>query len=233
MSAPSPLPSINPTHDQQQLSAQGGQRPSSVGDPVGSPREVFAEDWWNHAKPVIEIHGYFRVRAEMFHNFSLGRSSSSLTGGSGDPQYLWPLPLDQSASQAVTGTGQAVNVCGSNATPNSPCNDKTESGANMRFRLNPEIHISDNLRIMSQIDLLDNLVLGSTPDATRSSPAPKRVVERGPVADRLPARGVQRRLRAGELRAHRLPLDDAGNPHRRASTDSPTRSPSSACGAST
>jgi uncharacterized protein (TIGR04551 family) len=33
----------------------------------------------------------------------------------------------------------------------------------MRFRMNPELHVSDNLRILSQIDMLDNLVLGSTP----------------------------------------------------------------------
>jgi uncharacterized protein (TIGR04551 family) len=137
---------------------------------VGSPREVFAEDWWNHARPVIEIHGYFRTRAELFHNFSLGRSSSSVTGS--DQQYLWPLPLDQSFNHLSNsgGTGQTVNVCGNNATPNASCNDKTESGANMRFRLNPEIHISDNLRIMSQIDLLDNVVLGSTPNSYAMQP---------------------------------------------------------------
>ena len=44
------------------------------------------------------------------------------------------------------------------------CQDKTQARANMRFRLNPEIHITDNLRMMAQIDLLDNLVLGSTPE---------------------------------------------------------------------
>ena len=41
----------------------------------------------------------------------------------------------------------------------------------MRFRINPEIHISDNLRIVSQIDMLDNMVLGSTPDAYAVTPA--------------------------------------------------------------
>jgi uncharacterized protein (TIGR04551 family) len=163
-----PVQTISPSRDQQQLSAQGGQRPSSVGDPVGSPREVFAEDWWNHAKPVIEIHGYFRTRAELFHNFSLGRSNTSVTGG--DNQYLWPLPLDQNLTQGVGGPGQTVTVCGSNPQPNSACNDKTESGANLRFRLNPEIHISDNLRILSQVDLLDNLVLGSTPNSYATQP---------------------------------------------------------------
>jgi uncharacterized protein (TIGR04551 family) len=44
-----------------------------------------------------------------------------------------------------------------------PCDDKSQAGANMRFRINPELHISDNLRVISQIDMLDNLTLGSTP----------------------------------------------------------------------
>ncbi len=42
----------------------------------------------------------------------------------------------------------------------------------MRFRVNPELHISDNLRIMSQIDMLDNLVLGSTPEGYYNTPSP-------------------------------------------------------------
>jgi uncharacterized protein (TIGR04551 family) len=37
--------------------------------------------------------------------------------------------------------------------------------------LNPELHISDNLRVMSQIDLLDNLVLGSTPEGYSNTPS--------------------------------------------------------------
>ena len=40
----------------------------------------------------------------------------------------------------------------------------------MRFRLNPELHISDNLRVMAQIDMLDNLVLGSTPEGYYNVP---------------------------------------------------------------
>lgn len=41
----------------------------------------------------------------------------------------------------------------------------------MRFRLNPEIHISDNLRIHSQFDIFDNLVLGSTPEGYMNVPS--------------------------------------------------------------
>ncbi|HEV8548763.1 MAG TPA: TIGR04551 family protein [Polyangiaceae bacterium] len=41
----------------------------------------------------------------------------------------------------------------------------------MRFRINPELHISDNLRVISQIDMLDNLVLGSTPSGYSNHPS--------------------------------------------------------------
>ena len=163
---------ISPAQDQQQLAAQGNQRPSGgTGGENVNPQQVFSEDWWANARPIIEVHGYFRTRAELFHNFSLNRHSSSVLPGvqNGDPQFLWPVPLDQSY-QGISGSGQSVTICGSNATPNQACQDRTESGANLRFRLNPEIHISDNLRILSQIDLLDNLVLGSTPDSYAMQP---------------------------------------------------------------
>jgi uncharacterized protein (TIGR04551 family) len=164
-------PPINPSHDQQLLAAQGSERPDS-GELAGSP-EVFSEDWWGRARPVIELHGFFRTRAELFQNFSLGRVNSSFQ--SNDPQYLWPIPLDQSytpLSTGATGMGANVSFCGSaTPLPTALCNDKTESSANVRFRMDPEIHISDNLRIVSEIDALDNLVLGSTPNSYATAPA--------------------------------------------------------------
>jgi uncharacterized protein (TIGR04551 family) len=181
--APSPSPStiVDPAHDQRDLAAQGAQRPGA-GDLAGSPQEVFSDDWWGRARPVIELHGYFRTRAELFQNFSLGRHSSTVQGN--DAQYLFPPPLDRGYTGVSVGTGQSstaskspsqtVNVCGSATStskePSGPCNDQTESGANLRLRLDPEIHISDNLRILTEIDLLDNLVLGTTPDAYAMQP---------------------------------------------------------------
>lgn len=125
------------------------------------PGQVFAEDWWTHSRPVIELHGYFRVRAELFHNFSLGRVDVPNAA-------LWPQPADNSYIDQ-SGTIHHIRLCGD---PNrlENCQNKTQAGANMRFRVNPELHISDNLRIMSQIDMLDNLVLGSTPDGTYNQP---------------------------------------------------------------
>jgi len=180
--APSPspvaapvVPAINPSRDQMDLAAQGTLRPSG-GELAGTPQEVFSDDWWGKARPVIELHGYFRTRAQLFQNLFLGRHGSSLQGT--DPQYLAPIPVDNTYTQlggTQSGTLRGPAICGSgqqpSGLPTGSCYDKTESGANVRLRLDPEIDISDNLRIQTEIFALDNLVLGSTPNAYAMQPA--------------------------------------------------------------
>ncbi len=147
--------------------AGAGASDSSSSGMVGvRPSTVYSEDWWAHTRPTFEIHGYFRTRGEVYHNFALGRPADAA-----DQQNLWPQPLDTSYTQA-NGAPRSVQLCGSAGSNGQlgQCGDKTEAYANLRLRLNPEIHVSDNLRIMSQIDLLDNLVLGSTPDAYAMRP---------------------------------------------------------------
>ncbi len=74
-----------------------------------------------------------------------------------------------------------VKLCGSSPDKPEACDNATQAGANMRFRLNPELHISDNLRIRTQIDILDNVVLGSTPEGYANRPGSEgyQVVARG------------------------------------------------------
>jgi len=133
----------------------------------------FAEDWWAHTRPAVELHGNFRVRAELYHHFALGRV---------DPPGLayWPRPLDDSYTD-VLGNQHGAAACtpleagtGSSNSPGDaiePCSNPTQAGGNMRFRLEPAIIISDNLRIRSQIDLFDNLVMGSTAQGNANFPA--------------------------------------------------------------
>jgi len=129
-----------------------------------NPKTVYAEDWWVHSRPVFELHGGLRVRAELLHNFSLGRYDR--------PELaLWPIPVDHHYT-AISGTTYPMPLCGDDAKRN--CEDKSQAGANMRFRMNPELHVSDNLRVMSQIDMLDNLVLGSTPGGYNGQPGALR-----------------------------------------------------------
>jgi uncharacterized protein (TIGR04551 family) len=167
-----PLPAFpEPSADANALQQMGQERPAPARPKQDT--DVFADDWWSHARPILEIHGNFRVRGEMFYRFSLGRVDPPDTA-------LWPRPPDAPYYSYPKGQVGTDTLCtakeadvGSNDDPSHldfACKNNTQTGANLRFRLNPEIHISDNLRVVSQIDLLDNIVMGSTPSGYSMQP---------------------------------------------------------------
>jgi uncharacterized protein (TIGR04551 family) len=164
--APPITKQVDPNKDAEELAKQGSERPATDGSIGAKPTDVFADDWWGRTRPILEVHGYFRTRGELLHNFSLSRHNDPT--GDAHP-YLWPHPLDESYN-AQDGSARHIALCGDANPSDKDCFDKTQTSANMRFRVNPELHISDNLRIMSQLDLLDNIVLGSTPDAYAIKP---------------------------------------------------------------
>ncbi len=159
----------NPADDEENLKEQGKNRPKEV-----EPDRVFAEDWWAHTRPTLELHGNFRVRAGIYHNFHLNRYDAPGAA-------LWPRPIDD-YYEDTNGETHGVQACtpaetikgednDSPANASEGCRSPTQGGANMRFRLEPTIVISDNLRIRSQIDMLGNLVMGSTPQGDINFPA--------------------------------------------------------------
>lgn len=84
--------------------------------------------------------GYFRVRPELYNKMDLGWAANPLNVRHDPSGYtLWPT------------------------SPNST-RDRTETSANMRFRFEPTINVSEEVRIRAQIDALDNVVLGSNPN---------------------------------------------------------------------
>ena len=88
----------------------------------------------------LELNGYFRFRPTLLQNMTLGWSQP-------DPQgyYLFPRPFSDPA-------------------------DKTDETADLRFRVEPTLNVSEDIRIRGQIDVLDNLVLGSTPELSTATP---------------------------------------------------------------
>jgi uncharacterized protein (TIGR04551 family) len=127
-----------------------------------SDTDVMADEWFAQARPVVELHGYYRIRAELFSHFALGRRDDPTSS-------LWPQPADNDITDE-TGTRTAVVLCGDDPTDPEPCESNVQAGANMRLRVAPELRISDNLRVTASIDLLDNLVLGSTPEGYVNQP---------------------------------------------------------------
>ena len=97
---------------------------------------------------VLELDGYFRMRTDWLRNLHLGQG------------YV----VDAPGSTNVVGTPPFPRTidCGVFSVD---CDKKNLGSGNMRLRLEPTINISDQVRVLAQIDVLDNLIAGSTPDS--------------------------------------------------------------------
>jgi uncharacterized protein (TIGR04551 family) len=93
---------------------------------------------------LFELDGYFRFRGDYFKNFNLGFRDIPEQGGSPFPWALGCTPL----ADGTTQTGR-------------PCSDSVKT-TNIRLRLEPRINVNETTSVYSQIDVLDNYVLGST-----------------------------------------------------------------------
>ncbi len=112
--------------------------------------------------PYVEWHGYYRFRADSFWNLDLDTAGTSPI-----------LPPIEALIEPGTDTSfsdseldSPVNEDGSASDIESYANSGAEhlGGANMRLRLHPIFHVTERARIHTELNLLDNVVLGSTPD---------------------------------------------------------------------
>src|SRR2546423_8092498 len=122
---------------------------------------------------LFQPHGYLRLRGEFLNNLDLGRGTDQ-TG-----HTLFPGPY--------IGTG----------------GNHSQSDANLRFRFEPTFEVSEDLSVYVQMDLLDNVLLGSNP---KSDPfldpfTPLHVLETTRVADVVKLKRVWGRVNTqlGEL----------------------------------
>jgi uncharacterized protein (TIGR04551 family) len=145
-------------------------------DSFGDDEDDDSGGGWDDEEPAptyprIEHHGYLRFRADMFGNLHLGTAFVDASGVTrGTSSVLPPLTEnainnDESADPKV---GEAEN-------------DETFlASANMRFRYQPTFLISESIKIAATFDVLDNLVLGSTPDFDIGRPdAPRAIFATG------------------------------------------------------
>ncbi|MCB9729332.1 MAG: TIGR04551 family protein [Deltaproteobacteria bacterium] len=103
--------------------------------------------------PRLEHHGYFRFRADLFWRGHLGTVNPD---DRTQHTSAIPAPLRENAINNDPDTPFANQIHSNGA--------KTIAGANIRFRYQPKFLISSSMRIAATFDILDNLVLGSTPD---------------------------------------------------------------------
>ncbi|MDQ3031077.1 MAG: TIGR04551 family protein [Myxococcota bacterium] len=120
---------------------------------------------WTSPQTVFELHGYMRMRGEFQDQFSLGREG--MPGGVGDLPFSLFIPRED----IDLVEGGPAGGCGGGA---ATCTQRALAFANMRLRLEPTIHLSDDVRVRMQIDVFDNLVLGSTPQGYAIDPGGAR-----------------------------------------------------------
>lgn len=93
----------------------------------------------------LEHHGYFRFRSDLFWQADLG-----IRGVSGVSPPLLENRANEGFHDGYDG-------------------DRVLAGGNIRFRYSPTLHIGERFSVFARLDVLDNLVLGSTPAAGPSA----------------------------------------------------------------
>lgn len=120
---------------------------------------------------LFELHGSLRMRADYFHRLDLGLTSQP--GGDAFSDFFIP-PAETLELQPDGSSFTNDANCQAQLTARGVSADRQArrcerrrgfAGANMRLRLEPTIHVTDTVKIHAQVDLLDNLSLGSTPDS--------------------------------------------------------------------
>ena len=113
---------------------------SSAGDEVSLAE--WNQDDWSLVKPRsqrIVLNGYFRLRAGLFRKLGFNNDSQW-------EQRARFRPV------ATSGANRRADF----------------STTNMRLRVEPQINITDDIQIVSTVDVLDNIVFGSTPNSVSS-----------------------------------------------------------------
>jgi uncharacterized protein (TIGR04551 family) len=121
---------------------------------------------------IFELNGYLRLRSDYMVDFFLGQGYTTVPNGATGTAYglpPFPRPLDCPGPIQADGTmfgGEGISPTGMD--PNNPgknCGHKNQGGANLRFRIEPTLNVTDQVRVHAQIDVFDNTIMGSTPDS--------------------------------------------------------------------
>ncbi|MEO1337510.1 MAG: hypothetical protein AAFV29_17835, partial [Myxococcota bacterium] len=136
-----------------------------------SAGDSWAEEEWKWEEPAtpelnfFEIDGYFRFRYDMFNNLDLGTYyrdtrdtddvSDDIEYGPFAPGFAPPTPLCNTDVRRRPGANGEDDIGADSCANRSGLGD-TLGGANMRLRLEPTLNVYEDIKIRTQIDILDN-----------------------------------------------------------------------------
>gem|GEM_PF-647146 len=142
------------------------------------PKQVLQEPAWKEeTTKFLDVTGYFRLRGNLFYRFDMGYPSTN-------PHIPFPRPYESRVDPRVESDYSGDKVpCGYSGDTPDWCGKHLLTGANIRFRVEPVITLSEMVKIKSQFDILDNLVLGSTPEGFASAPSSSGGLKSTPSPD--------------------------------------------------
>ena len=103
----------------------------------------------------FELHGYIRFRSYLFHALNMG-----IWQGPMGPQAPFTIPYTEFGSNGMS--ANTMNPAASCAQRDrSNCRTDNLTSADMRLRLEPTVNVTEQVRVKAQLDVFDNLVMGS------------------------------------------------------------------------
>lgn len=183
------------------------------------PDTFDAADTWTAPTPVLTLHGYMRMRLELLDSLWLGRRiPTNLTRTDGpstaviedvqqepDP-FTRFRPAERRVAQTACGASGEDTVTEGDQTY---CDVSTVRHANIRLRLSPQLNISEDVRVKTSFDVLDNVNAGTAPESFYgSSPDGIGLLSNATGTDTIRVRrawGEVRNRDLGELRFGRMP----------------------------
>jgi uncharacterized protein (TIGR04551 family) len=126
--------------------------------PASKERDASALEQSRRRSKVVEFDGYYRVRTDYLYKMNMGQGYND---GGPVPHALPPFPVPSECLPSG-GIGNGTSLQGG---PLYGACDNGLGDGNMRLRIEPTINISDQVRVRSQFDVFDNLIMGSTPDS--------------------------------------------------------------------
>ncbi len=176
-------------------------------DAATEPLPQWPEEKKDKSLQFLQLHGYLRGRGFFWSNYNLGSFNDPSIRANPFTVPFSELP-DSAGNHPTTGCG---------ARNNNTCAVHDIRTADMRFRLDPTLNLSEHIRIKAQIDIFDNLVLGSTPEGFYlnglggTSDVYPRIVSRGQVTPESVVNTLGSSIRAkrawGEVRIPLLEIN--------------------------
>ena len=113
---------------------------------------------------IFELDGYLRLRSDWMHQFALGQGYTVRHRAATSATTACRRFRAAARTAAIRRAAGDAHEPRRPRTTAGPVSHKNIGGANMRFRLQPTINVTDQVRVHALIDVLDNTIMGSTPD---------------------------------------------------------------------